>query len=131
MPRRRSGNGSAGKAPRRKSGEASFTGTGSFTMGASRRWRTEARGAETEVPHAIRRAVQNAKRELLRVPVVNGTIPFEVVGKYGASRVIMRPASPGTGVIAGSGVRAGIESGGVRGIRTKPRGRNNSHHPGK
>ena len=85
-----------------------------------------AMGKATEVPEAIRKAIERAKRGMVSVPVVNTTIPHEIVGKAGSAAVMMKPASLGTGIVAGGPVRAVVEAAGYKNMLTKSLGSNNA-----
>jgi small subunit ribosomal protein S5 len=85
-------------------------------------------GKAKEVPEAIRKGIEQAKKSMVSIPLAEGTIPYDVIGRFGAGEVMLRPASDGTGVIAGGGVRAVVELAGISNVLTKCIGSNNPNN---
>lgn len=85
-------------------------------------------GKAQEVPEALRKATERARKSMIRVALIEGTLPYEVLGTYGAGRVMLKPASRGTGIIAGGAVRAVMEAVGVSDVLAKAIGTNNPHN---
>ncbi len=94
-------------------------------VGDGNGWVGMGKGKASEVPDAIRKGIEKAKKNLIKIPLNNTTIPFEVIGKYGAEKVLMKPAAPGAGVIAGGAVRAVMEVCGIQNVISKSLGSGN------